>query len=374
MKSVRRPHADSICVASVWQMESPESANLALSQPSRDFVYRRDGHPNDCSLADALAEGHGAVAALLTAQGMSAIGAVALTLLKPGDQIWVGQELYGKSTKLFRDLGKWNIDCKEFDPTDSEHIQLLEKSHANLVFVETMTNPRLRVVDLSRLADASHRAGARLMVDNTFATHQLCRPLEFGADLVVESLSKQVCGHSDSMVGLVASQDTDLLEEVRSVVSTFGMASNPLDCYLTHRGLLSLELRVQRACDNALALAKQLSGLKDIRVDYPGLPDHPQHALASAQFGSQFGWMLTAHFTLDLHGVTELMERLRPEIPFVPSLGDVVTTVSHPACTSHRGLSAEHRGLLGISDGTVRISCGIEPTQPLLAKFSAAVS
>lgn len=373
--SLPRPQAESISVASVWQMESTEAADRALSGESDAFVYRRDGHPNDRTLADKLALLHGAAGAVITAQGMSAIGAVALATLAPGGQVWIGDELYGKSSKLFcGEMTRWNVTTRPFDVTSAAELAELATRRVDLVLIETLSNPRLRVPDIAAIAAATHAAGGRLMVDNTFATHLVCQPLKLGADLVIESLSKQVNGHSDSMLGLVAGNDRDTLKRIQEVVSTFGLASSPLDCYLTHRGLMSLAVRMERACANALALAKALSQHPAVEaIDYPGLPEHPQHPLATQQLRGGYGWMLSFRINANKAQLQGLLDRLKPEIQFVPSLGDVSTTVSHPASTSHRSLTPTARERLGIGLGTIRVSCGIEPTDWLVERFLSAV-
>lgn len=371
---VNRPQAESISVSSVWQMDSPSTADEALAGKAGTYVYRRDGHPNERTLADKLAKLHGGASALITAQGMSAIGAVALTVLRPNSTVWVSEELYGKTHSLFlQDLVKWQVSTRLFDPTSETDVQELANCNCDMVLIETLSNPRLRVSDIGELATAAKSANALLVVDNTFATHLICRPLDYGADLVVESLGKQVNGHSDAMLGLVVGNSAELISQIGSTLSTFGMASSPLDCYLTHRGLMSLALRVQRACDNALALAKAIQELTCVQsVDYPGLATHAEHTISSRQFTGGYGWMLSFHIKSDQEGVLTLFNKLRPEIPFVPSLGDVATTVSHPASTSHRGLTKIDRTKLGISEGTIRVSCGVEPTDWLLKRFQLA--
>ncbi len=370
-----RPQASSISTASVWQMESPTSANAALAGTSDRFVYRRDGHPNERELAEKLAKLHGGAQAIITAQGMSSIAAVAMSVLKPGASAWVANELYGKTSKMFAgDLTRWGVNSQAFDPTLEADLEKLRNVKADLVIVETLSNPRLRVPDLRRCAEAAHVAGALLMVDNTFATHLICRPLEFGADVVIESLSKMVCGHSDSMLGLAVTADADLAKRLQDAMSTYGMASSPLDCYLTHRGLMTLALRIERAAENAMALANALSKSELIqRVDYPGLSSHPQHALAARQFAGTFGWMLSFELDSTRMSVEQLFDAMLPEIAFVPSLGDVCTTLSHPGSTSHRSLSPNQLTQLGISASTVRVSAGIEPTEWLVDRFASVL-
>ena len=370
-----RPQASSISTASVWQMESTKAADAALAGASDRFVYRRDGHPNERELAEKLAKLHGGKKAIITAQGMSSIAAVAMSILKPGSSAWVANELYGKTSKMFaKDLTRWGVRTYRFDPTNEDDLDALRKAKTQLVIVETMSNPRLRVPDLQRCADAAHAADALLMVDNTFATHLICQPLSLGADVVIESLSKIVCGHSDTMLGLAVTSDLALAAQMQDAMSTFGMASSPLDCFLTHRGLMTLALRVERATANAHALAKALSKSNLVtRVDYPGLAEHPQHELAAKQFAGSFGWMLSFELDVSRMSVQQLFDALLPEIAFVPSLGDVCTTLSHPCSTSHRSLTDLQLQALGISAATIRVSVGIEPTDWLVSRFAQAM-
>ena len=370
------PQAEAISVASVWQMDSPESANAALAGETGAFVYRRDGHPNERHLAAKLAKLHCAGGAAVTAQGMSALAAVGLTLLKPGDHIAISRELYGKTSKLFlTNMQAWGVHCETFDPTSEADLNSLAKKSIQMLIVETMSNPTLKLPDLSAITSLCKDQNAILVVDNTFATHLLCQPLEMGADIVVESLSKLVNGHSDSMLGLVATKQAEMHASIADTISTFGLASSPLDCYLTHRGLMSLALRLERACNNALHLARRLNENPHIlSVDYPGLAEHPQHDLAKAQLKQGFGWMLSFHTSLDRSGVVKLIQKLMPAVKFVPSLGDIATTISHPATTSHRGYTEEQRLALGISEGTIRVSCGVEPTDWLVDLIEDAIN
>jgi cystathionine beta-lyase/cystathionine gamma-synthase len=238
-----------------------------------------------------------------------------------------------------------------------------------LLIVETITNPLLRVSDLAALADMAHANGARLLVDNTFAGPIVCRPMELGADLVMESLTKSINGHSDVNLGLLCGR-ADCWERVPLVLSAWGLASGPFDCWLAARGLGTLALRAQRADANALAAAQHIRKQPQVEsVHYPGLPEHADHALARRQFGGRFGSMVT--FTL--RGGTPAAEqfiRAAEQIPFCPSLGDLSTTLSHPESTSHRGMTAEARAALGIFGGTIRLSVGIESAEAIQAALS----
>ena len=370
------PLSEDISLASVWRMQTPQEAGNALAGKSSAFVYRRDGHPNDMQLCSKLARMHGTEFGNLVAQGMSALSAVALTVLPKDGLVWIADELYGKSIVLFeKALSRHGVRLHKFDPTSASAAEQLVASKPHLVLVETLSNPRLRMPDFSALAEATHNGGGLLLVDNTFATPLHCRPIEFGADIVVESLGKQVNGHSDAMLGLIVCKDEQMNKDIKGTVSTFGLSSSPLDCYLTNRGLMTLPLRIQRASSNAIGLAKSLSCHHRVKhVDYPGLEAHPQHKLASTQLQGGYGWMLSMHIDADETCVEQLFARLLPEIPFAPSLGDVCTTVSHPHSTSHRGFTDQQRIDLGITIGTIRISCGLEPIEWLTDRFLGALS
>lgn len=366
------PHAEPLSLSSVWSM--PNLAAAESGMQGDGYVYRRDAHPNARSLADKLARLHGAAACVLTAQGMSALAAVALSILKPGSEVWLARDLYGKTRALFQQgLGPWQIFSRTFDPNSADDLQRIASSRAELVVIETISNPRVRVTDICRLAEVTHAVGGRLLVDNTFATHLLVRPLEHGADLCMESLTKIVAGHSDAMSGLICGRDAEVMKKIAASVSLYGMASSPLDCYLTSRGLSSLPLRLNASCQNALALAERLSQLDGVvNVDYPLLANHPQYPVAKRQLAAG-GWMLCVEIAGGREAMERVLARLSPEIPFCPSLGDIQTTVSHPASTSHRALSSADQSDLGITPGTLRISCGAEPTQWLCEKFAQAI-
>lgn len=366
------PHAEPLTLSSVWTM--PDLAAAESGMTGGGYVYRRDAHPNARSLAEKLARLHQAEACVLTAQGMSALAAVGLTLLKPGSHVWLARDLYGKTRALFQQgLGPWQIFTRTFDPNSDEDLDRLARNPADLVIIETISNPRVRVTDIRKLADLTHRAGGRLLVDNTFASHLIVRPLELGADLCMESLTKIVSGHSDAMLGMVCSRNADLMNKLSASVSLYGMTSSPLDCYLTSRGLASLPLRLDAACKNALALAECLSSCEKIKqVDYPLLNSHPQFETARQQLAAG-GWMVCIELAGGRDAVEAMIKRLKPEILFCPSLGDIQTTYSHPASTSHRALSSAEQLELGISPGTLRISCGAEPTDWLCNKFRQAI-
>ncbi len=364
-------------------MDSTEQAAALLAGSESGYVYRREGHPNASSLAEALRVLHGADQAIVTAQGMSAISIAALALLKPGDRVLLGQPLYGRTSFLIKnDLAKWGIEFEDVLATDVSAWTNAFRKPARMVIVETITNPRLSVPDIQSISSIAHQLGGHansesgtvVLVDNTFATPDLCQPLSMGADLVMESLSKFVCGHADAMLGLLCGRN-EVWGQVRQTMVSFGMTSSPLDCWLTQRGLASLQVRMAHAASSAMALAIEIEGHPCIRVlDYPGLATHADHDVALKQFRGSFGNMLTLTLQGGLRSAQRLISLLSPDIPFCPTLGEAQTTVSHPCSTSHRSYSQAALQELGIDGGTMRFSIGLEPKEWLVGKIGSLLS
>jgi cystathionine beta-lyase/cystathionine gamma-synthase len=255
------------------------------------------------------------------------------------------------------------IESSAVDTCDLAAVEQAIKLNTRLIVAETIANPLLEVADIAALAKIAHARGITLLVDNTFASPILCRPLALGADLVMESLTKTMNGHSDVILGLLAGQESHW-SRVPQVISAFGMSSSPFDCWLAERGLATAHLRIERACDNALAAAEFLASESPrvAKVFYPGLASHQQHALAARQFAGRFGTMVT----FELAGGRPAADTFIPaakRIPFCPSLGELNTTLSHPETTSHRGLTTEQRAALGITGGTIRLSVGTESAE-----------
>lgn len=375
----RLPHSDSepaapaIHLASVYRCGSPDEAARLLSGEDSGYVYSRDGHPNADMLADRCRELHGAEHAAVCSSGMAALGLAAMAHLQAGDHVVVSNQLYGRSLQLFgSELPRLGIAATQVDSCNLAGVSAAVRPATRLVVVETISNPLLRVCDLGRLAELAHKHGALLLVDNTFATPVVCRPLEHGADLVVESLTKLMSGHSDVLLGLLCGRGG--WARVVSAQSTWGWSTSPFDCWLALRGLGTLALRMERASANAAAAARLLAEYDPIEtVHFPGLAAHPDHALARQQFGAQYGNMIS----FNLRGGLAAAERFiaaAARIPFCPSLGDLATTLSHPASTSHRSLSDEARRALGISGGTIRLSVGIESTAAVLDALREALA
>ena len=372
-----QPQTEPLHLSGVWRMESTEQADALLAGIAPGYVYRREGHPNATSLAESLRVVHCADEAIVTAQGMSAISIAAMALLKPGDRVLLGQPVYGRTAFFFKkDLARWGVAVEDVNVTDTNAWIDAFRKPARMVVLETITNPRLNVPDIETIARLSRQyggaatseSGTVVLVDNTFATPVLCQPLSLGADLVMESLSKFVCGHADAMIGLLCGRST-VWDRIRQTMVSFGMTSSPLDCWLTQRGLSSLPVRMAHAASSAFELAKSIQDHPSISLlDYPGLPSHANHMIARKQFNETFGNMLT----LKLHGGLRVAQRfiaaVAGDIPFCPTLGEAQTTLSHPASTSHRSYSEEQLAALGIDGGTLRFSIGLEPNGWLVEK------
>jgi cystathionine gamma-synthase len=240
--------------------------------------------------------------------------------------------------------------------------------------VETISNPLLRVVDLESLANLAHKHEALFVVDNTFATPVLCQPLEWGADLVMESITKLISGHSDVTLGMVAGNDDDLFAKLKSTTSIWGFAANPFDCWLAQRGLETMTLRTNAACGNALVLADWLAEQPGVsRVVYPGRSDHPDHVLAGELLGGQFGHMLCFELEGGRDAVNQFIQSA-PGIPFSPSLGHTRTTLSYPAGTSHRYAPVTEKKKQGITEGLIRLSVGIEALKEIQAEIGRGLA
>jgi cystathionine beta-lyase/cystathionine gamma-synthase len=360
------PHSPPIYLSSVYECRDPEQADALLAGREAGYVYARDGHPNADMLAEQCRRLHGAERAAITGSGMAALALVVLSQLESGDHVVVSNQLYGRTLALLtRETARLGIASTVVDACDLNSVKQAINEKTRLLVVETISNPLLRVADLRALADISHARGAALVADNTLAGPAVCRPHELGADWVMESMTKTMNGHSDVVLGLLCGQE-DRWQRVRDTLSTWGLTSAPFDCWLALRGLGTLALRIQRACDNALAVARFLAKAKQVRaVYYPGLPDHPDHELAQRQFGDRFGTLVTFTLTGGLEAARVFMAAA-DRIPFCPSLGELSTTLSHPESTSHRGLTAQARESLGITGGTIRLSLGIESASSIL--------
>ena len=338
----------------------------------KGYEYARTQNPTRAALERNLAAIEGGKAGFAFASGMAAIGAVA-TMLKAGDHVIVSDNTYGGTFRFFdKVLSRYQLSFSYVDTSQLDAVERAFTPATRMLFVETPTNPVMQITDLRAAADLAHRHDARLVVDNTFASPCLQRPIEFGADLVVHSTTKYLNGHSDSVGGVaIAVRDEDI-EWLGFVQNAEGAILGPFDAWLVLRGTKTLPIRMARHNENGLALARFLEPHPKVsHVYYPGLPSHPQHELAGRQMRG-FGGMLS--FDLwSLEGARRLLNGVRL-LALAESLGGVESLISHPATMTHASVPADRRSALGITDGLVRISAGIEDIEDLKEDLSQALA
>jgi cystathionine beta-lyase/cystathionine gamma-synthase len=330
------------------------------------YVYARSASPNVVALEDAVAQLDSGDAAVATGSGMAAISTMMVALLGPGDHVVAAADLYGSTrTLLTGPLAPHGITSSEANTSDPASFAAAMRPETKLVIVETVSNPLMRVADVPALAEIAHRSGAALAVDASFTSPALSRPLLQGADIVIHSATKYLSGHSDVIAGVVVGGE-DVIEKVRAARNLFGGICSPLDAWLTLRGMKTLALRMERHTANAQCAAEFLAGHPKVgRVYYAGLPDDADHDCARRVLPHGTGGMLSFELSGGAAAVDRFIASLTM-IRFAPSLADVATTVSYPATTSHRALGAEERARVGISDGLVRLSVGIEAADDIV--------
>ncbi len=367
-----RPTVQPIFQTSVFSFDSLEEVDQAFSGQEGGYIYSRYGNPSVQALEQALARLEGGDQALVCSSGMAAITATLLSLCQAGDHVIAAEDLYGGTRGLLeRELTRFNIESSFVNVTMPSKIESLVRPNTKVIIVETISNPLMRLVDFAALVALKRAYRLTLVVDNTFASPMLCRPLEQGADLVVESLTKYINGHSDVTAGAVIG-GTDNIERIKGFHIQSGAVASPFDAWLVMRGLQTLPLRMRQHTANAMILAEFLTAQPlVVCVHYPGLPGHGQHALAAKQL-SGFGGMLSFVVHGGSYGAEQVVKALSM-VDFVPSLAGVATSVSHPAKTSHRGLTPIERARLGIDDGMIRVSVGLEDAPDICADFAHAL-
>ena len=339
----------------------------------RQYDYTRSGNPTRDLLAEALAELEGGSGAVITSTGMAAITLVLNALLEPGDRLVVPHDAYGGSWRLFNALAKkGHFELVTADLTDPRSLAEALAQAPKLVLIETPSNPLLRITDLRFVIEAANKAGALTVVDNTFLSPALQKPLEFGADLVLHSTTKYINGHSDVVGGAVIARDAEIHEKLVWWANALGITGSPFDSFLTLRGLRTLDARLRVHQENATAIATLLDEHPAVsKVYFPGLASHPGHAVAARQ-QKGFGAMLS----VELHGGEAAVRAFVDGLQYftlAESLGGVESLIAHPASMTHAAMTAEARAKAGISDGLLRLSVGIESTEDLVADLTRAL-
>jgi cystathionine gamma-synthase/methionine-gamma-lyase len=372
-----RPVVTPVYHATAYTYEEMEDLDDVFAGKSDNPVYSRYGSPTVRAVEAAISACEGGEAALAYGSGMAALHAALLGAgARAGTTVVAAQDVYGATyallSKLFVTQG---VQVRFVDVADHDAVaQAIDELRPVAVLAETVSNPLLKVADLSALAGMAHQRGAALIVDNTFVTPVLCRPLALGADYVVHSATKYLGGHGDVLGGVVvtsAARHNELFEIQKLVGANLG----PQDAWLIHRGLKTLPLRVERQCANAATVAAWLVQHPRVaRVYYPGLASHPQHALANRMFGGAYYGAMISFDVADAGRaeVFRFMERLRLILP-ATTLGDVYTLTLYPAMSSHRALDAATRRQIGIGDGLIRLSVGIEDPADIIADLEQAL-
>jgi cystathionine beta-lyase/cystathionine gamma-synthase len=360
--------------SSVFQIDSLEMVDDLYEGRAEGFIYSRDANPNVSILENIVAQLEDADDSVAFASGMAAIGITLLSMVEAGDHIVAGNELYGGTSLMLRQhLSKLGVETRFVDTNDLDAVEQALNSKPRLILIESITNPLLRLADIKSISQMAHERGVLVVVDNTLASPLLLRPLELGADVTLHSATKNLGGHSD-VTGGVAAARADLTMAMRQSNRIWGSTLDPFAAWLIVRGIRTLPLRIERACENAVAVANYLSDHSKIStLHYPGLPGHPQHQLAVDTLGGRFGWMVTFELAGGGPAASSFVKAL-DMIKFAPSLGETRTTISHPAKTSHRSLSSDEQSELGISDGLIRLSCGIESASDIIADLESALA
>jgi cystathionine beta-lyase/cystathionine gamma-synthase len=336
----------------------------------KGYEYARTQNPTRSALEANLAALEKGKHGHCFASGMSATDTV-FRLLKSGDHVVAGENMYGGSYRLFsRVLGKFGLEFTYVDTSNVDNVRSALKSNTRLVFLETPTNPMMTVTDLAACADVAHERGALVVVDNTFCSPWLQKPIELGADIVVHSTTKFLNGHSDSVGGAVISNRDDIGEQIGFLQNAVGAILSPFDSWLVLRGVKTLAVRMKRHEENGMAMASYLANHAKVqKIYYPGLPDHPQHELAKRQM-SGFGSMISFELG-SKENAKKFLDRVRL-CSLAESLGGVETLISHPETMTHASVPLETRMRLGITPGLVRISVGIEDIEDLIADLENA--
>ncbi len=336
------------------------------------FDYTRSSNPTRQTLEELLAELEGAKHGIAFASGMSAVDAV-MKLFRPGDHIVSSDDVYGGVSRLFNQIiSHYGVKFTFVDTSDPSAVEAAIRPETKMIWVETPTNPLLKVTDLEAIGKIANSRGILFGVDSTFATPALLRPMEFGADIVVHSTTKYLSGHNQIIGGMVLVKDDELAEKLKFVQKSIGAVPSPFDCWLTILGIKTLSLRMERHSQNALKVAEFLEGHPKVaKVSYPGLPSHPGHQVAKRQMKA-FSGMISFELTGGIPAGVALLNNVKL-CQLAESLGAVETMITHPATMTHADVPKEEREARGLTDGLVRLSVGIEDPEDIIGDLKSAL-
>ncbi len=376
--STRAIHAGQEPDPSTGAIMTPIYATSTYVQQSpgvhKGYEYARSQNPTRMAYERCVADLEGGIRGFAFASGLAAMSTL-LDLLDSGDHVVAGDDLYGGTFRLFERVRKRSagLQFSFVDMSDAENVRSALTSKTRMIWVETPSNPLLKLVDLRAVAEIGKSRGILTVSDNTFASPYLQRPIEFGFDVVVHSATKYLNGHSDMVGGVVAVKNAELSDRLAYLHNAVGAIGGPFDSFLALRGLKTLHLRMQRHCENAGEVAGWLERHPRVeRVMYPGLASHPQHLLAKTQMDG-FGGMVTAILKADLDGTRRFLERCRV-FALAESLGGVESLIEHPAIMTHASVPAAQRAAVGIGDSLVRLSVGVEDVRDLIGDLDGALA
>jgi cystathionine beta-lyase/cystathionine gamma-synthase len=371
-----KPHSSPIFQTSVYDYPDLESLDdFYEGRISGGFLYSRNGLPNSKELGQLVADYEGTDAGVVCSSGMGAITVAILSSLGMGDHILASKDLYGGTSSLLKDeFPRLGIRSSFADSTSIAELGQAIEPNTKMILVETISNPTMNLCDVPRVAELAHKAGAVLLVDNTFATPFVARPYQMGADIIMHSGTKYLGGHDDLTIGVLCGRSS-LMSRASQFCTRSGVIAGPFDCWLSTRSASTWEVRVRQSSINAIRLANYLESRSDkiSKVHYPGLRSHPQYSLAKRIFEKGiFGGMVSFNLIGGLTGASKFAKSLKT-VTLTPSLGGVHTAISHPGKTSHRALTQEQKLKSGITDAMIRVSVGIEPYDSIEAEFKNAL-
>ncbi len=358
---------------STFKFESTQQGAALFKGEKEGYIYTRMSNPTIKAMEDAVAALEGGYRSLGCGSGMAAISTVLLTLLNAGDHVVFSEAVYGPTATLMVNvLSKFNIEATPVNSTDLKNIEEAMRDNTKVVYIETPGNPTLAITDIQGAAEIAHKHGAVLVVDNTFMSPALQRPFEFGADVVVHSMTKFLNGHADVVAGIIVAKNEEDYKKFRSILNQLGGVIDPFNAFLVHRGLKTLDIRMQRLSENAMKIAKFLESHPQISwVKYPGLESHPQYEIAKKQQKLPGGMI-----SFEVKGGFAAGEAVMNSVKLCTlavSLGGVETLIQHPASMTHLSMGQKAREEAGISEGLVRLSVGIENVDDLIADLDQAL-
>ncbi len=372
-RSINDPAVLPIYQSAGWVFRSLDEVDAVYEGRQPGTIYGGSGVPDHQALEALVSSLHGSEDTVVTAAGMSAFTATIISLAKSGDRIVAARDLYGNTSRLLDDLRKFGVTTDTFDASDPASVTDALRSSARLVIVETISNPRVRVADLTAVCRAAHECGALVIVDNSLASPYHCQPVRFGADLVIESITKFLGGHMDLTLGSV-SGPASLLGPIRLLAARLGLISATLDAWLAIRSIATLDVRLARSSANAGEVASWLASHSKVRaVHYPGLATHATHSLAKGVLERGYGSVVSFELEPDRRLVDRLLAALA-HIKLVLSFAGVSTSLSHPATSSHRSLTADQRRAIGIHDGFLRLSVGVENPADIIGDLARGLA